>query len=81
MANSKQTSKGIGTLAAKTLQSKGASQIQKSLAGAALSQKSTTKQTGATMEDVAAKVLKSEKYSPATKKLAGSVLSQSNKKR
>jgi len=81
MANSKQTSKGVGSLAAKTLQSKSASDIQKSLAGAALAQKGTSKQTGSEMEDVASKVLKSDKYAADTKRLAGSVLAQSNKKR
>ena len=76
--NSKQTSARIATLAAETLQSKTASQIAKSLAGAALSQRNTSNQTGATMEDVAARVLKSPHYADDTKALAGAVLAQSN---
>ena len=76
--NGKQTSARIGTLAAATLTNSNASQIAKSLAGAALSQRHTSNQTGAAMEAVAAKVLKSPHYATETKELAGAVLSQAN---
>lgn len=79
--NAKQTSTRIGKLAAETLQGSRASQVAKSLAASALSQRSGDKQTGAKMEDVAARVLSSERYSKDTKELAASVLSQSNKQR
>lgn len=79
--NTKQTSARIGTLAAETLKSSNASQIAKSLAGAALSQRHTSNQTGAAMEAVAARVLKSPHYATETKELAGAVLSQANKER
>ena len=52
--NTKQTSSRIGTLAAETLQDSRASQVAKSLAASALSQRSGDKQTGAKMDDVAA---------------------------
>ena len=79
--NTKETSTRIASLAAKILQNGKASQIQKSLAGSALSQSGSSKQTGATMETKAAKVLSSGKYAEETKELAASVLSQSNKSR
>ncbi len=53
-----------------------ASQIQKKLAGSALSQSDPNKQTGSEMEEIATQVLQSNKYSDTTKSLAGSVLSQ-----
>lgn len=81
MNNKKTTSSKITELAAKTLSNPNASDIQKSLAGSALSQSKTDKQTGSKLEDVASKALNSPKYNETTKKLAGSVLSQSNKKR
>jgi hypothetical protein len=81
MKNTKQTSAKVATLAAEKLQDPNASQIAKSLAGAALAQRNTHKQTGAEMEELAAKVLGSDKYAEDTKTLAGAVLSQANKDR
>jgi hypothetical protein len=79
--NTKQTSQGVGSLAARTLHDPSASQKARSLAASALSQSGTGKQTGAAMEDVAARVLQSPKYASDTKTLAASVLSQANKGR
>lgn len=79
--NTKHTSNRVGTLAAETLRSNQSSQIAKSLAASALSQRSTTRQTGAAIETVASKVLQSNKYAEETKELAASVLSQANKSR
>lgn len=79
--NKKSTSKEIASLAAKILQDPNSSNIQKELAGSALSQRNNSNQTGAAMEDKAARVLASEKYSEETRALAASVLSQSNKGR
>lgn len=81
MANKKQTSKKVSSLASSVLKDKNASKIQKELAGSALSQSGTKNQTGSKMEDKASKVLNSDKYNKTTKTLAGSVLSQSNNKR
>lgn len=81
MANKKQTSQSVASLASETLKDKNASQIAKQLAASALSQKGTPKQTGAAMEDIASKVLQSPKYSDDTKTLAASVLAQSNRGR
>ena len=77
----KQTSSRIATLAAETLQSNNASQVAKSLAASALSQRNSGKQTGAAMEDKAAKVLAGKHYADETKELAASVLAQANKER
>lgn len=79
--NTKQTSSRVASLASETLQKPSASQVAKSLAASALSQRSGDKQTGAHMEEVASRVLRSEKFSEDTKDLAASVLSQSNKTR
>ena len=79
--NAKRTSKGIASIAAKTLRDSNASNVQKQLAGGALSQRSPTKQTDSRLEDTASKVLSSHKYNGLTKILAGSVLAQSHKKR
>ena len=79
--NKKQTQPKITTLAVKTMNSKSASQIAKSLGASALAQTNTTKQTSVKMETIASKVLSSVKYSKETKSLAGAVLSQSNKAR
>jgi hypothetical protein len=79
--NVKQTRKSIASKASKTLRSSTSSDIQKKLAGSALSQSSSNKQTSKAMETMASKVLKSSKYNSDTKELAGSVLAQSNKKR
>lgn len=81
MANKKQTSDRVSSLAAETLQNPDASKIARRLAGSALAQTSGSKQTGAEMEDVASRVLRSDKYADETKELAASVLSQSNKER
>jgi hypothetical protein len=79
--NTKQSSAGMASKAAKVMTDKNASQIAKSLAASVVSQANTGKQTGAGLEDRASKVLKSEKYSDETKSLAASILSQSNKER
>ncbi len=79
--NSKKTSASVARLAGRTLRDKGASNIQKSLAGGALSQRSPAKQTGAKMEDIASDVLSNPKYNSVTKTLAASILSQANKER
>lgn len=79
--NTKRTSVDVAKLAAETLQDPHASQIAKSLAGAALSQRVGSRQTGAEMEDVAARVLQSDRYAEETRQLAASVLAQSNKER
>lgn len=73
--NKKQTSKPIASLSSDILKDPNASQIQKSLAGSALSQAKSKHQTGSEMEDVASKVIKSPKYNETTKLLAGSILS------
>jgi hypothetical protein len=79
--NAKQTSTRIGRLASETLQSSSTSQVAKSLAASALSQRSGDRQTGAKMEDTAARVLASDHYAKDTKVLAASVLSQANRQR
>jgi hypothetical protein len=79
--NNKRTSKQVASDAARALQKPQSSDILKSMAAAALSQRDPNKQTGADMEDKASKVLRSEKYSDETKRFAATVLSQSNKKR
>jgi hypothetical protein len=79
--NTKQTSPKITTLAVKTMNSKTASQIAKSLGASALAQTNTNKQTSSKMEVIASKVLSSNKYNKNTKALAGTVLSQANKER
>ena len=79
--NTKRTSGEIASLAGKTLRNPASSDIQKRLAGGALSQRSSRKQTGSCLEDIASKALSSPKYNDLTKALAGSVLAQSNKKR
>ena len=79
--NNKRSSSKLASDAAKILNDKNASQIQRSLAGGVLSQRDPGKQTGAVMEDKASRVLQSEKYSDTTKSLAASLLSQSNKNR
>jgi len=81
MVNTKQSSKDLGSEAAKILQDNNSSEIQKELAASVLSQTKTKKQTGKDMEAVASKVMKSKKYSKKTKSLAASLVSQSNKKR
>lgn len=80
MANSNRTGGKTTTLAANTLRSNGASTVQKSLAGSALSQAGTGKSTSKAMETVASSALRSGNSSTTTKTLAGSVVSQSNKK-
>lgn len=79
--NTKKTSEGLSSLAAKALSDQKSSGIVKKLAASLLSQSNTTKQTGSDLESLASKVLKSDKYSEDTKSFAGSVLSQSNKAR
>ncbi len=79
--NTKQTSSRIAKLASEILQDTRSSQVAKSLAASALSQRGGDRQTGAKMEDVAARVLSSDKYACETKELAASVLTQANKQR
>ena len=79
--NQKSTSGGVASLAAATVFSRGASQIQRQLAGSALSQAGTSRQTGAKMEGIASKALSNPRSAATTKTLAASVLSQANKKR
>ena len=79
--NTKKTSKAVASLAAKILKDPNTSPTAKKLAGAALSQSSTTNQTGADMEKIASDVLKSDRYNDDTKTLAGAVLAQCNKNR
>ncbi|RII26760.1 MAG: hypothetical protein CXR31_10155 [Geobacter sp.] len=79
--NTKQSSPGMATKAAKILADKNASAVAKSLAASVVAQANSGKQTGAELEDRASKVLQSDKYSDSTKELAASVLSQSNKER
>ncbi|AXX88583.1 hypothetical protein CKA55_01900 [Arcobacter suis] len=79
--NKKQTQPKITTLAVKTMNSKTASQIAKSLGASALAQTNTNKQTSSKMEVIASKVLSSNKYNKNTKALAGTLLSQANKER
>ncbi len=81
MANKKQTSQRVASLASETLKDENASHVAKQLAASALAQKGISKQTGADMEDIASKVLRSQKYSEDTKTLAASVLTQSNRGR
>jgi hypothetical protein len=79
MANTKKPSQKVVKLAAKTLNNKSASGIQKSLAASVLAQSRNAKQTGKVMEAKASKATKST--NATTQTLAGSVLSQSNKSR
>lgn len=79
--NQKKTSKSVSSLASDVLKSNSASEIQKSLAGSALSQAQKKHQTSKELESKASDVLKSDKYNNVTKTLAASILSQSNKKR
>ena len=79
--NTKRSSSKMASQAARILNNKSASSIQKSLSGGVLSQRSPSKQTGSLMEAKASKVLRSEKYSQTAKSLAASLVSQSNKNR
>lgn len=81
MSNKKQTGRGIASLASKVLQNPNASNIQKTLAGSALSQSHTSRITSSKVETIAGKALQSDHYSQITKSLAGSIISQSDKKR
>jgi hypothetical protein len=79
--NTKQSSHGMASVAAKTLSGSNSSKTAKSLAASIIAQCRTSKQTGAELEETASKVMKSSKYNDETKSLAASVLSQSNKDR
>lgn len=79
--NKKRTSSEVASDAGSILHDPNASDIQKSLAASALSQRSGKRQTGKEMEEIASKVMKSDKYSEETKELAASVLSQANRRR
>ncbi|MBE0513931.1 hypothetical protein [Sulfurimonas sp.] len=76
----KQTSGAMSSTAAKVMSNKSSSDIQRKLAGSALSQTGNKKVTSEKMETIASKVMQSDKYNSATKGLAASVLSQSTKK-
>ena len=78
--NSKKTSSSVASQASRALRSS-TSEIQRQLAGSALSQAKSGHQTGQQMQGVAPAALNSPKYSSTTKTLAGSVLSQSDKNR
>lgn len=80
-SNPKQTSSRVASVAGRTLQSSGASAVQKSLAGSALRQAGTPAQTGSRTEDRASRALDNPRSSTVTKTLAGSVVAQSNKRR
>ncbi len=77
MANTKQTSNRMASLASEVLSDSGSSKIQKSLAASTLAQARNGKESGEIIQTLASKVLASDKYSDTTKELAGSVLSQS----
>jgi hypothetical protein len=79
--NTKQTSPSVASLAARTLQSPLASNVQRSLAGSALRQSGTSAQTGARTETKASNALDNPRSSATTRTLAGSVVSQANRKR
>jgi hypothetical protein len=79
--NKKRTSSEVAADAGSILSDPNASDIQKSLAASALSQRSAKRQTGKNMEEVASMVMKSNKYAEETKELAASLLSQSNRLR
>ena len=77
----KKTSKAIASEASKTLMSKTASKVQKSIAGSILAQSRTNKVTSERVEKIASSALKKKSSANLTKKLAGSAVSQSTKKR
>jgi hypothetical protein len=76
----KATSKPVASTAAKVMNDKGSSNIQRQLAGSVLAQYGNGKVTSERMETKASQVLQSEKYNATTKSLAASALSQSTKK-
>lgn len=79
MANTKQSSDSLASLASKTLRNPNASGIQKSLAGSVLAQSGTHKTTSSSIEHRAGKALQRDSSSPITKSLAASAVSQSSK--
>ncbi len=81
MANKKQTSPSVGTVASNTLRDPNASAIQRSMAASALAQCGTGKQTGANMEHKAGQALSRENSADLTRTLAATLVSQSNKDR
>ena len=76
---SKSSGSKATSLAAKTLNNSGASQIQKQLAGSVLAQAHTSKVTSDAVAHKASSALNNPHSSSVTKQLAGSVLSQSKK--
>lgn len=80
-SNPKQTSPRVASVAGKALQSSSSSDLQKSLAGSALRQRSSGAQTGAKTEARASHALDNPKSSSVTRTLAGSLVSQSNRNR
>jgi hypothetical protein len=79
--NKKTTSPKVARIAAQILDNKNASEIAKTLAGSALSQREMSKQTGAKMEKIASAALQDGRLAQETKTVAASVLSQANKAR
>lgn len=73
---SRRTSRPLATEAAKVLKDGGASQIQKELAGSALSQRRSGAETSEEMASKAARALQSDRSAELTKKLAATVLGQ-----
>lgn len=78
-ANKKKTSSGVASDAGPVLNDPNASEVQKRLAGSALSQRSRERQTSKEMEEFPSMVMKSDKYAGETKEMAATVLSQANK--
>lgn len=79
--NTKTSSASTASLAARTLNNGGASDLQRSLAGSVLAQRGTASQTGARMEERAGRALNNDRSSATTRTLAASLVSQSNKAR
>jgi type IV secretory pathway TrbL component len=77
--SSKTTWGKVASTAGRTLASSGASSLQKSLAGSALSQSGNQKVTSKQMETKASAALQSDRSSSTTMSLACSLVSQSKK--
>ena len=81
MANKKQTSPGMASVAAHTLRDPNASGIQRSLAASALAQSGNGNEPSAAMAHLAGKALQRTSAADLTKELAASVLAQADPKR
>jgi len=75
----KSTGGKVASVASSTLRNPNASQVQKTLAGSALSQSGTAKTTSKAVETQASAALSSGRSNATTKTLAASVVSQSKK--